>query len=119
MGWKFWQKSKTETGAAKAKKLPRPKELPSGVGRYLVVDLGLDPDWVWNLKGVAMPREENRNRFDIRIFDEAQAAGRSVYVKNYKNLDDHPELILFEGWYDKDDWKMEIRDLRRVQAAAA
>jgi hypothetical protein len=119
MGWKFWQKSNAKTGGEKAKKLPRPKELPSGVGRFLVVDLGLEPDWVWNLKGVSAPREDDRNRLDIRIFDEAQAAGRSVYVKSYKTLDDHPELILFQGWYDKGDWKMDIRDLRKIQEAAA
>lgn len=119
MGWKFWQKSNAETGGEKAKKLPRPKELPSGVGRYLVVDLGLDPDWVWNLKGVSAPREGHRTQWEIRIFDEARAAARSVYVKNFKTLDEHPDLILFEGWYDKDDWKMEIRDLRKLQDAAA
>lgn len=119
MGWKFWQKANAEPGAPKAKKLPRPKELPSGIGRFLVVDLGLEPDWVWNLKAVSAPREENRKQLNIRVFDEGQASARKVYVKNYTTLDDHPELILFEGWYDKEDWKIDIRDVRNVRDAAA
>lgn len=119
MGWKFWQKKTANAEGGRAQKLPKPKELPAGVGRYLVVDLKLDPDRVWALKSVASPREDNRHVFDIRVFDEAEAAARDVWVKNYTTLDDHPELIQFEGWYDKQSWKMEIRDLRSIRDAAA
>lgn len=113
MNWKFWQKNET---AATGPKLPRPKELSNAVGRYLVVNLKHDPDWVWRLKGVSKPRENSKVEFDIRIFDETIAAARGVMVKNYTSLDDHPDLVIFEGWYDKEDWKMEIRE---TEAAAS
>jgi hypothetical protein len=118
MGWKFWQKKEAADGAPKAKKLSKPKELPSAVGRSLVVDRKLDPDWVWSLKCVTAPREE-KSIMDFRIFDEGDASARDIWVKNYTTLDDHGDLILFEGWYDKETWKMEIRDARDVRDAAA
>lgn len=107
MSWKFWQNN---SGGEKAPKLSRPKELPSGVGRYLVVDLKNDPDWVWTLKSVSMPKDGSKSAFLIRIFDDTTAMAKGVSVKNHTSLDDHPELILFEGWYDKYTWAMEIKE---------
>ena len=107
MNWKFWQKG---DATAAGPKLPKPKELSNAVGRYLVVNLKHDPDWVWRLKGVSLPRENSKVAFDIRVFDENVCAAKGVVVKNYTSLDDHPELILFEGWYEKEDWKVEIRE---------
>ncbi len=45
MNWKFWKKTGTDP-------LPKPKELISDLGKYLVVNLQYDPDWVWQLKMV-------------------------------------------------------------------
>lgn len=118
MTWKFWQKN---TGGVKAPKLPKPKELPAGVGRYLVVDLKHDPDWVWTLKSVSLPKEGFKSAFLIRIYDDTTAMANGVLVKNYTSLDNHPGLVLFEGWYDKNTWAMEIKDYRAdiIQTPAA
>ncbi len=107
MNWKFWKKN--EGGEPRqGRKLPKPKELPSGVGRHLVVDLKHDPDWVWTLKSVSIPREDPRGVYDIRVFDEQKALDKGVAVKNYRSLDGHPELILFDGSYDKNTWAVKI-----------
>ncbi len=45
MNWKFWKKTGTDS-------LPKPKELTSDLGKYLVVNLQYDPDWIWQLKMV-------------------------------------------------------------------
>jgi len=111
MNLKFWQK-KSEGGVSSNPgevKLPGPKSMPEVVGRYLVVRLGKEPDWVWNLKSVSRPHPEEKNVFDVRIFDESQAGSKSVTVKNYHSLEEHPELILFEGWYDKKTMKAEVK----------
>ncbi|QTA79992.1 Uncharacterized protein dnl_22770 [Desulfonema limicola] len=102
MNLKFWQKDKS--------KLPKPQELPSGVGRYLVVNLKLESDWVWNLKAVVRPKENVKSINNIRIYDPSTAAAMEVKVKDYTSLDNYPDLILFDGWYDKDSWEMKIRD---------
>jgi hypothetical protein len=109
MSWKFWQK-KSEEGPSESKvvKLPGPKRIPEPVGRYLVVKLGKDPDWVWHLDSVSRQRLEDKHAFDIRVFDSNQTESKRVIVKDYNSLDAHPELILFEGWYDKKSMKVEI-----------
>lgn len=118
MSWKFWQKNIADD---KTKKLPKPKDLPSGVGRYIVVDLKHDPDWVWTLKSVSMSKEGSKTVSLIRIYDDTTARAKGVSVKNHPSLDEHPDIILFEGWYDKDTWAMEIRENKAnmVQAPAA
>ena len=101
MSWSFWKKKSAtvEPSEAREEKLSKPKDIPEPVGRYLVVDLGKDPDWVWKLKSV-VHRQAEKHRYDVRVFDELQARAKRVSVRNYTTLDEHPELILFEGWYD-------------------
>lgn len=103
MGWKFWIKEseKGEPSKPKMQKLPRPKDIPEPVGRYLIVELGKDPEWVWHLKSVVRSRQEEKNCYDVRVFDEGKAAQKNVAVKDYTSLDEHPELVLYEGWFDK------------------
>lgn len=121
MNWKFWQKQSEETGPAGAApvKLSGPKAMPDPVGRYLVVHLKKDPDWVWKLECVVRPRAEGKNVNDIRVFDANQVYAKNVHVKNYLSLDGHPDLILYEGWYDKKTMKVEIAPKGETKLRAA
>ena len=98
MGWKFWQKN---NGTQDAGGLPKPKDLPEAVGRYLVVDLKMDPDYVWTLKAALRPRTDNRDVKDFRIFSPSRADAAGVAVRNFNTLNEHPGLILHEGWVNK------------------
>jgi hypothetical protein len=102
MAWNFWKKrpETVELSKVKEEKLSRPKDIPESVGRFLVVDLGKNPDWVWQLKSVVR-RQAEKHRYDVRVFDEIQTRTKGVSVRDYTTFDEHPELILFEGWYDK------------------
>lgn len=101
MSWKFWKHDQqTAPGQAGPEKLSKPKEIPGPVGRELVVKYGQDPDFIWNLKSVSRPQPEKKHCFDVRVFSESQAATAQIRVKDFHSLDDHPELILFEGWYN-------------------
>ena len=93
----FWKRKETKDEQAK---LPGPKGIPDVVGRYLVVEEKKGPDWVWSLKGVVLPTEKE-TAFYCRVFDETQAVQAGVKVKNWTSLDDHPGLILWEGYFDK------------------
>jgi hypothetical protein len=108
----FWKKrpASEEPPKPKAEKLPKPKDVPELVGRYLVTQMGKDPDWVWKLKSVVRQRSKSKTEdsFDVRVFDEAQAAAKKVIVKNYTSLDEHQDLILYEGWFDKKSMKVQI-----------
>ena len=112
MKWKIWKKKPTAepSSLAKPEKLAGPKEIPSVLGRYLVVSLGKDPDWVWNLKVLTRPRAEGKPSFDVRVFDKAKADSKGVSVKDYRSLDPHPDLVLYEGWYNKKTNKFELKE---------
>jgi len=113
MDWKFWQKKDTAgiPSGDKTKRLEKPRDLPQEVGRYLVVDQGLDPDWAWNLKCVRKPRENSKSTFDIRIFSSATVANHGVKVSDYTSLDNHMDLVIFVGWYDKNTQSVQLERL--------
>ena len=100
----FWRKGEKP----EVEKLPGPKDIPELVGRYLITELKQNPDWVWKLKGVVRQRSEGKDAFDFRVFDEAQAAARKVTVKDYTSLDEHPDLILYRGRFDKKSGEVQI-----------
>ncbi len=90
----FWKKS--ESG------LHGPKGLPQPVGRDIVAKFGGNPDFIWdNYKAVTRPKEGMKDTFEVRVFSPAQAASRNITVKDYNSLTEHPELILYEGWFNK------------------
>lgn len=103
MFWKFWNNR-----PATAPKPSKPKELPSRLGRHLVVDLKYDPDWAWSLKIVSRPDQGSKERFEYRIFDPADP--RCLGVKSFSDLDDRPEAVYFDGWYNKNSWEMQVND---------
>ena len=93
----FWKRKETKEGDVK---LPGPKTIHHLPGRYMVVEENKDPDWVWNLKQVVRPAGEKKE-FYCRIFSEGQATQAGVRVKDWTTLDEHPDLILWEGYYDE------------------
>ncbi len=110
MNWKFWQKEKQQAKSSKTGeiKLAKPRDLPQQIGMYLVTQLKLDPDWVWNLKCVMRSLADQKNVFGIRIFNPETGAAKSVTVVNFNTLDAHPELILFSGTFDKKTGKFQL-----------
>jgi hypothetical protein len=101
MNWKFWKKTGTDP-------LPKPKELTSDLGKYLVVTLQYDPDWVWQLKMVTdLPKEGTAS---FRVYDPATAAMQGHTIRNYNSLDGQQGLILFDGWYRKQSREIHVND---------
>ena len=96
------------------KRGPKLKGIPELVGRHLAADLKKSPDWVWKLKGVVRQRGEGKDTFDVRVFDEAEVAAKKVTITDYASLDEHPELILYEGWFNKKSMQVEIEEKRTV-----
>jgi hypothetical protein len=108
MKW-FWNRKGAQEGE---ERLPGPKEIPQPVGSYMVVQMKKDPNRVWQLKGVVRPAAEN-GTFYCRVFDKAQVAEAGLKVKDWTSLDTHPELILWEGYFDKGTNK--VRDEKFVK----
>ena len=105
----FWKK-KAATSEPKVEKLKGPKGIPDIVGGRLVVEFNQSPDWVWKLKAVVRKRQESKSAFDVRVFDDLEAATKKVKVQDYTSLDEHPELILFEGWFDNESRQVQLEE---------
>ena len=101
--WKFWKKADLNRESHSIS-----KDAPGFIKGKLTIHLGKDPDWIWNLKAVARRRQDRDGVYDIRIFNAADAASKQIKVRNFTSLDSHPELILFEGSYDKRKNSVEI-----------
>lgn len=110
MGWKFWtiENKNDQILNPRSSNLPKPENLPDRVGIYLVTQLRLHPDWVWELKAVVRPTTE-RQSFEIRIFDPREALISDVFITDFNCLDDYPELILFEGFINRNTGGVEIK----------
>ena len=74
----------------------------------MVVDLKMDPDWVWTLKAASRRREENHNIKDIRIFSPTAANAEGLKIRNFHSLDAHPDLVLYEGWLNTKTHQLEL-----------
>jgi hypothetical protein len=113
MDWKFWRKN--EIAAApndgKTQRLEKARDIPMEVGRHLVVKQGLDPDWVWSLKCARKPRPDSKSAFDIRVFCSVTASQQGVKIRDYASLDNHADLIIFAGWYDKSTAIVQVEEL--------
>lgn len=96
----------------KMEKLAGPREIPGLVQNYLSKDLKLDIEIVRLLKSTIRKRNEQR-AFDIRIFDDGDAAAYKIQVKDYTTFDTHPELVLWEGWYDESTKKVELAEKKK------
>ena len=58
---------------------------------------------------VQRPREEDIETLDVRIYDKYSAEQKNVRVTDYTSLDTNPDLILFEGWYNKKNKQSDIK----------
>jgi hypothetical protein len=123
MSWKFWKTGLTpdETITTEVKALAKPKDMPEPVGSHIIGQMGYDHHWAWKLKTVVRPKEDIKHCFDIRVFDQDEAVAKNAKIANYASLDDYPELIIFEGWYNKKTWKLNIeeRNLANAKRAAS
>lgn len=113
----FWKKKKEEAvssavtpPAAKAEKLPEPQKIPELIGRHLVDKLKMDIVWVSDLKAVVRSRAEGKPGFDVRIFDPLELGDKKVKVKDYTSLDGRPDLMLYEGWFDRQTKQIALKD---------
>jgi hypothetical protein len=86
------------------------------VRKYLVVQQKKDPNLLVNFRAVIRKNEKGENSFDIRLFDESEATVREVVVKDYISLDEHLELIFYEGWFDKKSGHVELQEKRTLMA---
>ena len=106
----FWGKKP----AKEQGKLSGPKEIPGPVQNYLVAERKMDPDLVKLLKAVVRKNATGETAFNIRVFDQSEGLAKKVEVKDYTSLDDCPDLIIYEGWFDERSKQVKLEEKKRV-----
>ena len=78
-----------------------PKDIPGWVYIYLVTTLKVPPENLTGLRSVQKTGfVEGKPVTFIRIYDP-RASEEAWQVKNFTSLDEHPDLILYEGYWEK------------------
>ncbi|HPU28781.1 MAG TPA: hypothetical protein PLM71_00480 [Syntrophorhabdaceae bacterium] len=101
----FWKKN-TE----KKVKLSKPEELSGVIQNYIATEKKIDPDIVALLRMVKVNDDLEEKLFHIRIFDNSEALAKGVEVQNYRSLDKHPELIIYEGLFNQKSNKVTLEE---------
>jgi hypothetical protein len=108
--WKmFWHKKST-----KEEELSGPREIPEIAQHHLVTQGKMGPDLVKLLKAVLRKNTTEKTGFNIRVFDDSEALARKVQVKDYTSLDECPDLIIYEGWFDEGAKQVKLEEKKRV-----
>ncbi|MGA2468107.1 MAG: hypothetical protein ABSH06_27650 [Thermodesulfobacteriota bacterium] len=108
----FWGK-KSAKEEEKKEKLSGPKEIPGPVRNYLAAERKMDPDLVKLLKAVER-KSTTGATFNIRVFDDSEAIAKKVQVKDYTSLDECPDLIIYEGWFDEGAKQVKLEEKKKV-----
>ncbi len=94
----FWRKK----GEEKGKKEKEVKKIEGALWGYMVSQHGVIVDILQNLRRVernAVVGDKPVGLTMIRIFDPAAVKEKGIVIDDYDSLDNHPELILYEGCY--------------------
>ena len=105
----FWGKKSTKEEG----KLSGPKEIPGPVRNYLIAERKMDPDLLKLLKAVDR-KSTTGAAFNIRVFDDSEAIAKKVQVKDYTSLDECPDLIIYEGWFDEGAKQVKLEEKKKV-----
>ena len=108
----FWGKKSTKE-EEKKEKLSGPKEIPGLVRNYLAAERKMDPDLVKLLKAVER-KSTTGATFNIRVFDDSEAIARKVQVKDYTSLDECPDLIIYEWWFDERAKQVKLEEKKKI-----
>jgi len=106
----FGRKKQTK----KEEKLRKPQAIPGLVQKYLVDEGKLPTHLVPLLKSVVRENGSREQAFDIRIFDESEALAKNVNVNDYGALDEHLDLILYEGRFSEPSKQVELQEKNKV-----
>jgi hypothetical protein len=108
----FWKHKESR----KEEKLRGPQAIPEPVQKYLVAERKMDPDLAKLLKAVMRKSTSQEGALNIRVFDESEALAKKVKVENYTSLDEHQDLIAYEGWVDLESKRVGLEEKKRISS---
>ena len=98
----------------KEEKLPGPRLLPGFVQKYIVQRYAMDPEIAKIIMMVRRPRSQSPGISDCRVFDNAEVEALNLKVHDFDSLNDRPDLILYEGWFDEHSKEVDVTEKRKM-----
>jgi hypothetical protein len=74
----------------------------------------MEPALVKLLKAVALKSATKETGLNIRIFDDSEAIAKKVQVNDYTSLDERPDLIIYDGWFDEGSKQVKLEEKNSV-----
>lgn len=108
----FWSKNSPK----EEEKLSKPQPIPGLVQKCLITERKLNPDLAPIFKAVVRKSANGETSFNIRVFDESDARAKKIEVKDYSTLDEHPDLVLYEGWFNEGSKKVELEEKKKISS---
>jgi hypothetical protein len=109
----FWGKNSVKEEAKEAK-LSGPRAIPELVQKHLVAEGKMDAYLVKLLKAVVLKNATQETGLNIRVFDDSEALAKKVQVKDYASLDERPDLIIYDGWFDEGSKQVKLEEKNRA-----
>jgi hypothetical protein len=81
---------------------------------HLIKKMGKETSWVRGLSMVTRPRSGGGKGLDVRIFAQYEASTSNARIKDYTTFEQYPQLLLFEGWFDKESKQVELEEKRVI-----
>lgn len=83
---------------------------------HLVAERKMAPELVKFLRALVRKSANGGTGFDMRVFDESEALAKKVQVKDYTSLDERPDLIIYEGWFDEGSKQVKLEEKKGVSS---
>lgn len=108
--------AKVKPPAVKVDKLTGPKQIPGLVEKHITAEYKMDADLVRLLKAVVRGSSTEEGVFNIRVFDKSEALAKKIEVRDYTTIDEHPDLIIYEGWFDERSKRVALEEKKKVSS---
>ncbi|MFC1857117.1 hypothetical protein ACFL9U_03710 [Thermodesulfobacteriota bacterium] len=82
--------------------------------KFGITQLRENPDLIWKLKWVVRHKPNEKNLLDFRIFSPSDTMSKNIDVTDYSCLDGHPDIVLFDGLFDKNSGMVQIRKTKKA-----
>jgi hypothetical protein len=109
----FWGK-KSVKEEAKGERLPGPQAIPGLVQKHLADERKMDPALMEFLEAVVLKSATQETGANIRLFDPSEALAKKVEVKDYTSLDERPDLVIYEGWFNEGSKQVKLEEKNSV-----
>jgi hypothetical protein len=101
-------------GIKKQEKLSGARRISGLVEKKLITEYKWDPALMGIINMVLQKNSKGERAYNYRIFDTSEVEARGLKIMDYTSLDENPDLVLYEGWYDDASKQIELIEKKKI-----